>query len=119
MSIIFAGATDIGRKRKTNQDSICLVSDQKLFVVADGMGGHSGGDIASQMSVKLMPEFTNNHPDLDVPERLKQAVSMLTNPFLITLKKIVNSKEWVLQLPVLCSIKIILILQMLEILELI
>jgi serine/threonine protein phosphatase PrpC len=75
VSIIFAGATDIGRKRKTNQDSICLVSDQKLFVVADGMGGHSGGDIASQMSVKLMPEFTNNHPDLDVPERLKQAVS--------------------------------------------
>lgn len=79
MSIIFAGATDIGRKRKSNQDSICLVANQKLFVVADGMGGHNGGDIASQMSVKLMPEFMGNHPDPDkeIPELLKEAVSFV------------------------------------------
>ena len=74
MSIISAGASDIGRKRKSNQDSICLVPDKKLFVVADGMGGHNGGDIASQMSVKLIPEFVNGHQDLNPPELLKSAV---------------------------------------------
>lgn len=57
MGILCAGGSDIGRKRKTNQDSICVFNERHLYVVADGMGGHNGGDIASQLSVKIMPEF--------------------------------------------------------------
>ena len=57
MGLIAAGNTDIGRKRKTNQDSYFLSLEKKLFVVADGMGGHNGGDIASQMAVKELPKY--------------------------------------------------------------
>jgi protein phosphatase len=55
MALITAGATDIGLTRKTNQDSIVIDEETKLFVVADGMGGHNGGDIASQLCVEHMP----------------------------------------------------------------
>lgn len=75
MAILSSGSTDIGQKRKTNQDSICLYPDKKLFVVADGMGGHNGGDIASQMSVKIFPEFVEeNFSKMEVPELLNKAV---------------------------------------------
>ncbi len=63
MGIIASGLTDIGRKRKSNQDSFYLNVGSKLFVVADGMGGHNGGDIASQMAVKIYPEYLNKHLD--------------------------------------------------------
>lgn len=57
MGLISAGVCDIGLKRKTNQDSIYLNPEKNIFVVADGMGGHNGGDIASAMAVKYVPQY--------------------------------------------------------------
>ena len=65
MGIIFSGATDIGRKRKSNQDSICMDSKHSFYAVADGMGGHNGGDIASQMSTSIIPAYIEQYADKD------------------------------------------------------
>jgi serine/threonine protein phosphatase PrpC len=49
--------TDIGRKRKRNEDAYVVAEDIGLYAVADGMGGHSGGDVASQRAVEVVGHF--------------------------------------------------------------
>jgi serine/threonine protein phosphatase PrpC len=82
MGIICAGATDIGRKRKTNQDSICLDHSHYFFAVADGMGGHNGGDIASQLSVKIMPEYIQTNSHLESEKLMKNVIKEINRAIL-------------------------------------
>ncbi|MCA9670383.1 MAG: serine/threonine-protein phosphatase [Myxococcales bacterium] len=48
------GLTDVGQKREHNEDSLLVLEDVGLFAVADGMGGHTGGDRASGMAVEIL-----------------------------------------------------------------
>lgn len=80
MSITAFGLTDIGRSRTNNEDAFLVDHDLALYVVADGMGGHAGGEIASQMTVELIRQHVAEHraATLDVPaERRGNALKAL------------------------------------------
>ena len=52
-----AGLTDVGKLRKENEDALLVNDDLGLYVVADGMGGHRAGEIASKLVVESIQEF--------------------------------------------------------------
>lgn len=57
MRIDVAGTTHVGMKRNHNEDSYLLLPEEALFCVADGMGGHSSGEIASRIAIEELCEF--------------------------------------------------------------
>ncbi|WP_428039856.1 PP2C family protein-serine/threonine phosphatase [Candidatus Avelusimicrobium fimicolum] len=68
--IEFAAVTDIGKIREKNEDNVLISSDLGLGVVADGMGGHSAGEIASNIAVSVLAETIRkiNTNQLKIPE---------------------------------------------------
>ncbi|MEN6349007.1 MAG: Stp1/IreP family PP2C-type Ser/Thr phosphatase [Syntrophomonas sp.] len=52
------GISDLGLHRKKNEDSYLINQSLGLFVICDGMGGHRGGDVASQMAVNTIDEMS-------------------------------------------------------------
>jgi serine/threonine protein phosphatase PrpC len=52
--VLSFGATDVGRKRKSNEDAFLNDDTLGLYVVADGMGGHAAGEVASQEAVETI-----------------------------------------------------------------
>jgi PPM family protein phosphatase len=57
MKPLVAGVTDVGRQRKHNEDHVLLKPEVGLFVVADGMGGHNAGDVASKLTTTSLGNF--------------------------------------------------------------
>ncbi|MCB2149545.1 MAG: protein phosphatase 2C domain-containing protein [Deltaproteobacteria bacterium] len=60
MMVQAAGFSDIGKVRKANEDSFLLNEAIGLYVVADGMGGHRGGGVASRIAVETIGAYLAN-----------------------------------------------------------
>jgi PPM family protein phosphatase len=66
MRAIATGLSDVGLQREHNEDSFIVLSDYDLFIVADGMGGHRAGDVASRLATDTIAEFFKTTASEDV-----------------------------------------------------
>ncbi len=76
LRIEVAGQTDVGRKRNHNEDNFAILAEFGLYVVADGMGGHASGEVASKMAVDTLQEFfaaTADDPERTWPYKMDRS----------------------------------------------
>ena len=76
MIVAGAGLTDRGRLRPHNEDSLLVEAERGLFAVADGMGGHAAGEVASHLAIEAVRTSLAEAPraDDDMPARLRDAI---------------------------------------------
>ncbi len=79
--IRYAAKTDVGMKRTHNEDFFALIEDEQLFLVADGMGGHASGEVASKLAADVVKEFYRHSKDEDAtwPYRYDHTLSYPEN----------------------------------------
>jgi serine/threonine protein phosphatase PrpC len=84
------GLTDVGRKRKHNEDAYALDVSEGLFIVADGMGGHAAGEVAAKITVETIGEFiaaTRQKEEATWPFRYDHQLQFNSNRLAIAIEK--------------------------------
>ena len=88
MKIRYAAKTDVGMKRTHNEDYFALIEDEQLFLVADGMGGHASGEVASKLAADVIGEFYRHSKDQDAtwPYRYDHSLSYVENRMVASIR---------------------------------
>ena len=73
-----AGITDVGRKRSGNEDAFFADNQQHLYVVADGMGGHQAGEVASGIVVETLQNYMTRVSTEEADEALPEVDETLS-----------------------------------------
>jgi len=84
------GVSDVGRKRKHNEDSFSFDADEGLFIVADGMGGHAAGEVASKITVETIGEFiaaTRQKEEATWPFKYNHELEFNSNRLAVAIEK--------------------------------
>jgi len=89
------GQTDVGRRRKLNEDNYLVDPETNLFAVCDGMGGHTAGEVASKLAIETLAAFirksAGEEKDITWPYGLEANLSFEANR-LKTAIKLANKK---------------------------
>jgi serine/threonine protein phosphatase PrpC len=72
----FAGATEIGKVRKNNEDALAIHPDLALFGVADGMGGHAAGEVAARLAIDTVADVMREKAARRVLDRFPKDPSL-------------------------------------------
>lgn len=89
MTCTFFGKTDVGMKRNHNEDAFLTDPGLSFAVVADGMGGHAAGEVASGLAVERISYFlrqVNGNEDITWPYKYDIAFSLNANKMMVGIK---------------------------------
>jgi protein phosphatase len=84
------GLTDVGKKRKHNEDAFALEAGEGFFVVADGMGGHAAGEVAAKITVETIGEFiaaTRQKEEATWPFKYNHKLQFNSNRLAVAIEK--------------------------------
>lgn len=99
MQIKSFGITDVGRQRQHNEDAYLVDDGMNLYLVADGMGGHAAGEVASQIAAEAVSEFISHTIEDDgtwphaYDEKVSRNANRLTSALRIANTRVIEAMK--------------------------